>query len=70
MLRLSCCWIFRLVALHIASDASVNLPVLDVRNLLSACCRASEAHHVQGHAYAVAGFATSLSALLSGFALH
>ena len=36
MLRLSCCWVFRLVALPIARDESVNLPFLDVRNLRSA----------------------------------
>ena len=27
MLRLSCCWIFRPVALPIARDESVNLPI-------------------------------------------
>ena len=36
MLRLSCCWIFRPVALPIARDESVNLPLWDVRNLRSA----------------------------------
>ena len=38
MLRLSCCWIFRPVALPIARDESVNLPMWDVRNLRSANC--------------------------------
>ena len=69
MLRLSCCWVFRLVALPIARDESVNLPSLGCEKFALGQLLVPEAHHIQGARIVVVGFATSLSALLTGFAL-
>ena len=53
----------------IARDESVNLPSLGCEKFALGQLLVPEAHHIQGARVAVVGFATSLSALLTGNAL-